>query len=64
VTEQQRKFTAKPTYGEVVEIMPFGPTRTGRVDTSDDRYGTFRKGCGYEGYQKSLYAPLIVGGPP
>lgn len=56
VTEKQREFAAKPTYGEVVEVLPFGPVRTGRSVTSDDRYGTFRKGCGYEGYRKSMYA--------
>ena len=56
VTEKQREYVAKPTFGEVVEVLPFGPVRTGRPDTSDDRYGTFRRGCGYEGYQKSLYA--------
>lgn len=56
VTEKQREFAAKPTYGEIVEVLPFGPVRTGRPDTSDDRYGIFRRGCGYEGYRKSLYA--------
>jgi type III restriction enzyme len=56
VTEKQREYVAKPTFGEVIEVLPFGPIRIGRPDTSDDRYGTFRRGCGYEGYRKSLYA--------
>ena len=56
VTDKQREYVAKPTFGEVVEVLPFGPIRIGRPDTSDDRYGIFRRGCGYEGYRKSLYA--------
>jgi type III restriction enzyme len=56
VTEEQRTFAAKPSYGEVVEMQPFSAVRLGRPETSDNRYGAFRKGVGYEGFQRSLYA--------
>lgn len=56
VTEEHRKFASKPSYGEVVEITNFAPTRLGRPETSSDRFSTFKKGVGYEGYIKSLYA--------
>jgi type III restriction enzyme len=56
VTEKQREYVAKPTFGEVVEVLSFGPIRTGRPDTSEDHYGIFHRGWGYEGYRKSLYA--------
>jgi type III restriction enzyme len=56
VTEEQRNFAVKPTYGEVVEITEFDKTRIGRPETSSDRFGAFKKGLAYEGYTKSLYA--------
>jgi type III restriction enzyme len=58
VTEEQRKVAAKPTYDEVVELTSFDQTRIGRPATTADRYGDFRgkKGVGFEGYRKSLYA--------
>jgi type III restriction enzyme len=34
----------------------FDRVRLGRPDTSHDRFGPFKKGVGYEGYNKSLYA--------
>jgi type III restriction enzyme len=56
VTEEQRNFAVKPTYGEVVEITEFDKTRIGRPETSSDRFSAFKKGLAYEGYTKSLYA--------
>lgn len=56
VTEEVRKYAAKPKYGNVVEVLAFGPIRTGRPETSKDRLGPFKKGVGYEGYSRSLYA--------
>ena len=56
VTEEQRKFATQPSYDEVVELVDFTKVRIGRIETSPDRYGPFRKGVGYEGYRKSLYA--------
>ncbi len=56
VTEEQRRFVVKPTYGEVVELASLGKVRQGRGETSQDRFGAFKKGVGYEGYSKSLYS--------
>ncbi|TAK20478.1 MAG: hypothetical protein EPO26_18055 [Chloroflexota bacterium] len=56
VTEEQRRFAVKPSYGEVVELAELRPVRLGRPETSQDRFGAFRKGVGYEGFRKSLYA--------
>jgi len=58
VTDEHRKVAAKPTYGEVVELSTFDKVRTGRPTTTSDRYGDFKgkKGVGFEGYRKSLYA--------
>jgi type III restriction enzyme len=55
VAEEQRRFTAKPVYREVVEVMEFAPVRTGRETTSLDRAGAFSRGIGYEGWKRSLY---------
>ncbi len=40
----------------MVELIDFAKVRIGRIETSLDRYGPFRKGVGYEGYRTSLYA--------
>ncbi len=56
VTEEHRKVAARPSYEEVVELAEFSKTRTGRPETRRERFGTFKKGAGYEGYRKSLYA--------
>jgi type III restriction enzyme len=39
----------------VVELRPFAPLRHGRPTTSADRFGAFRRGVGYTGWQRSLY---------
>jgi type III restriction enzyme len=56
VTEEQRRFVSRPRFGHVVDLAPLGKVRTGRAETSQDRFGAFRKGVGYEGYSKSLYS--------
>ena len=56
VNEEQRRFARAPEYKEVVELIDFGPTRQGRPNTSEDRTGAFKRGTGYQGYKKSLYA--------
>lgn len=52
---EQRRFAATPRYDEVLELRPFAPLRHGRPVTSADRYGAFRKGVGYTGWQRSMY---------
>jgi type III restriction enzyme len=56
VTKEQRRYTQKPKYDEVVEVIEFRPTRLGRAETSSDIAGPFKKGTGYEGFKKSMYA--------
>ncbi|MDP9364998.1 MAG: DEAD/DEAH box helicase family protein, partial [Chloroflexota bacterium] len=56
VTEEQRRFAAKPSYDQVVELTEFDKVRIGRPETSRDCFGPFKRGVGYEGYRKSLYA--------
>jgi type III restriction enzyme len=55
VGAEQRRFAATPRYDEVLELRPFAPVRHGRPVTSADRYGGFRKGVGYTGWQRSMY---------
>jgi type III restriction enzyme len=56
ITEEQRNFAAKPSYGEVVEVVEFNPTRIGRPLTTKDRVSAFKRGVGYEGYRRSMFA--------
>ena len=56
ITEEQRRFMTVPSYGEVVELVEFGPRRLGRPETSRERFSAFKVGVGYEGCRKSLYA--------
>lgn len=53
--EEQRRFATKPSYDEVLELHEFAPVRFGRPTTSADRFGAFRKGVGYTGWERSLY---------
>jgi type III restriction enzyme len=56
VTDVQRKIASEPKFDEVVDLVPFAAVRTGRAETTTDRFSTFRKGVGYQGYKKSLYS--------
>lgn len=55
VAEEQRRYMAKPTYHEVVELRPFEPGRATDKPTSGDRFGTFSKSTAYEGWKHSLF---------
>lgn len=55
VGTEQRRFASMPRYEEVLELRPFAPLRHGRPITSQDRYGAFRKGVGYTGWQGSVF---------
>jgi type III restriction enzyme len=56
ITDEHRHFVSSPTFKEVVELREFRPTRHGRPNVSKDRFGAFRRGVGYEGWNRSLYA--------
>jgi len=55
VGSQQRRFASMPRYEEVLDLRPFAPLRHGRPVTSADRYGAFKKGVGYIGWQRSMF---------
>ncbi|HET7571604.1 MAG TPA: DEAD/DEAH box helicase family protein [Gaiellaceae bacterium] len=55
VTAEHKRFLANPEYTKVVTVEPFAPERLGRVETSDDRTGPWKRGVGYTGWAKSLY---------
>lgn len=52
---EQRRFTAKPQYDEVVELVTLAPVRFSKRETETDRMGKHKRGAAYE-YAKSLYA--------
>ena len=56
VTDEHRRYTAKPTYEEVVDLHRIGKPRTSARKTSADRHGPFSKQTAYEGWKRSLYA--------
>jgi type III restriction enzyme len=55
VTEQHRRYTAKPSYDEVVEIVALDAGRTTARAPSADRKGRFTKNEPYEGWTRSVY---------
>jgi type III restriction enzyme len=55
ITEEHRQFVSAPEYDEVVSWRDFNPVRYSRPETSNDRYGTFQRGVGYEGWKRSLF---------
>lgn len=52
---EQRRFTAKPQYDEVVEMFSLAPVRFSKRETDPDQMGKHKRGAAYE-YGKSLYA--------
>jgi type III restriction enzyme len=55
VVEEQRRYMAKPSYQEVVELKEFNPTRTTDKAVTSDRLGPFLKSVAYEGWNRSVY---------
>lgn len=55
INKEHRRFVTAPKYAEVVSIKDFAPTRTGKLQTSQERIGAVKKSTGYEGWSKSLY---------
>lgn len=52
---EQRRYTAKPQYDEVVEVFSLAPVRFSKREAEPDRMGKHKRGAAYE-YRKSLYA--------
>lgn len=55
ITTEQRRFASTPRYDEILDLRPFAPVRYGRPATDADRYGPFKRGVGYTGWQRSLF---------
>jgi type III restriction enzyme len=55
LTDEQRKWAAKPSAKRTIELEDFHVIRTARTKTSRDRQGKFQKGVGYKGYKKSAF---------
>ena len=54
VAEEQRRFMAKPSYQEIVELKEFKPTRATDKTVTSDRFGPFLKSIAYEGWERSI----------
>lgn len=55
ITDEQRRFGAKPQFDEVIELCKLAPVRFSKRETDPDRMGKFKRAAGYE-YKKSLFA--------
>ncbi len=55
VESEQRRFMAKPSYHEVVELKPFDPVRATDKETSADRHSAYSRSSAYEGWQRSMF---------
>jgi type III restriction enzyme len=58
VESEQRRYMAKPSYHEVVEIKPYDPIRATDRTASANRHGAFSRTAAYEGWQRSIF-PLV-----
>jgi type III restriction enzyme len=56
VASEQRRFMAKPSYDEVLELRNFDPKRATDKATSTDRLGAFSKLLAYDDWKRSLFA--------
>jgi type III restriction enzyme len=56
ITAEQRRLTEKPVIEHVLDVEVFAPLRQGRPETSDDLRGRFKRGVGYVGWVRSMYA--------
>jgi type III restriction enzyme len=55
VADEQRRYMAKPSYHEVVELKDFNPTRATDKPIVTDRLGPFRKTDAYEGWNRAIF---------
>ncbi len=58
VGDDQRRYTAKPSYEQVVELRAFNPVRATDKLVTEDRFGPFSKSMAYRGWQRSIY-PVV-----
>ncbi len=53
VESEQRRYMAKPSYDEVVELKAYEPNRVTDKAISANCHGAFSKSVAYEGWQRS-----------
>jgi type III restriction enzyme len=53
---EQRRFTPKPDFNDVVELREFNPTRTTDKPATRDRFSRFARSNAYEGWQRAIYS--------
>jgi len=58
VESEQRRYMAKPSYDEVVQLRDFNPIRVSDRPVSADRFGPFSRSVAYQGWQRSTL-PLV-----
>lgn len=56
VAVEQRRFMAKPSYDQVLELRNFDPHRATDRPTSPDRLSAFSKSVAYDDWKRSLFA--------
>jgi len=64
IMSEHRRSAPRPRYDEVIDLQPLGGPRLGRAETNSDRTGAFRRGVGYLGWQKSMYAQVWFDSSP
>ncbi len=56
VESEQRRYMAKPSYQEVVELRAFDPIRATDKETSADRHSAYSRALAYEGWRRSMFS--------
>jgi type III restriction enzyme len=55
VEQEQRKYMAKPSFEEIVEMREFNPPQITDKPLSYDRYGAFGKSVAYDEWQRGMH---------
>jgi type III restriction enzyme len=55
VEQEQRRYMAKPSFEEIVEIREFNPPQITDKPQSYDRYGDFGKSVSYDAWQRGMH---------
>jgi type III restriction enzyme len=55
VETEQRRYMAKPSYHEVVEVKAYDPVRATDKTVSANRHGAFARSVAYEGWKRSIF---------
>lgn len=64
VADEQRRFMAKPSYQNVVELKDFDPGRATDKTVTSDRFGPFLKSLAYDGWKRSMYSVVWFDSEP